>query len=164
MQYILFFFYLFWFVCCLISQFSENFRKKIVKKNILKDSLMPRWRLFSPHPIQGEYRIAYRTYNSEKKQWSLWITMNHLYERSFFAILYNPNARILKSLNTICKKIDLNTSNDSHNYFRILNYLRYTVRQNEMLKNDTQIQFKIIWASKIKNLISLKFSSNIDEL
>lgn len=142
--------YVTWQMAVIIFQFSETFRKGLAPWQFYLCGLLPSWRMFGPQPVDGDYRLYYRTSTEKDNRFSGWQLADYDKKPPVpGALFFNPHANIVKALREICRQAGAARSERNVYYQLLLNdVIRQVSRQEpEGAPGRRLVQFQICWTT-----------------
>lgn len=145
-----------WVVFTIVRQLNNS---KI--QNFDSLDLIPNCRFFAPKPLSKDYRIFSQVISSGDCNGQDVYTSCFSYEKRWYAFAWNPNQKIIKTVNDLCASIIKNLQSKNYDlpYFILLNMV------NELYKHDQdaqKIRFVIVFYSGYENQdYTIAFQSNI---
>lgn len=147
-------FYLCWITTVIILQLSKKFEKLINTHFLILSGVLPKWGLFSPNPVQGEYELDFRTTLSDGTVNS-WQNIKYRKEKKIKNIFVNSNGDFITSVHTCCKYCVIKRSNNYPvGYLLLLNYIKELVKSQDFAKLY-KLQFRLRWKTPYSEKVYL---------
>jgi hypothetical protein len=134
-----------WLLLTILCQLPGRPGEAIRKLDLL--SLIPRWRLFAPHPLCHDYALLYRTGHPPKTLGPWTPTQLEMQGSAFFTPLINPARRNTKIFLDVAQELLTEASgprrkatSDSRAY----RYLLSVVANTTTARSDEMVQFAIL--------------------
>jgi hypothetical protein len=141
-------FYLIWQLVVVIYQYSEALRQRLDGWAFYLCGLLPTWQMFGPRPVDGDYRLYFRTRPGDEGIFCDWRPVDHARKATIVGgLFFHPQAHLVKSMRDICVQVCLSQSEYNVYYQLLLQYVIGVVRLQIPAKQagEPQLQFRIDW-------------------